>query len=111
MSTVITITNQKGGTGKTTTAAALLAGLSAKGHSVLGIDFDPQMNLTYAVEGKEGYSIYGILIKETRHPTPSSTRRNTAISSSARSTCHPSVRSSRARAVNSGSGNSWPRTG
>ncbi|WP_337744929.1 ParA family protein [Megasphaera sp.] len=66
MSTVITITNQKGGTGKTTTAAALLAGLSAKGHSVLGIDFDPQMNLTYAVEGKEGYSIYGILIKENR---------------------------------------------
>ena len=31
----ITITNQKGGAGKTTTAAALGAGLSLKGYNVL----------------------------------------------------------------------------
>ena len=49
---IITITNQKGGTGKTTTAAAMLAGLSKRGYRVLGIDLDPQTNLTYAVKAK-----------------------------------------------------------
>ena len=40
MSTVITITNQKGGVGKTTTAAALLSALSSRGAHVLGVDLD-----------------------------------------------------------------------
>ena len=47
MSTVITITNQKGGVGKTTTAAALLSALNARGAHVLGVDLDPQGSLGF----------------------------------------------------------------
>jgi chromosome partitioning protein len=43
---VICITNQKGGVGKTTTAAALAQGLSERRKRVLLIDWDPQASLT-----------------------------------------------------------------
>ena len=45
----ISVTNQKGGTGKSTTALALGAALQKKGHKVLFIDLDAQGNLTYAL--------------------------------------------------------------
>ena len=47
--TVVTITNQKGGVGKTTTAAALLASLSNRGARVLGVDLDPQGSLGFSL--------------------------------------------------------------
>lgn len=50
---VITITNQKGGAGKTTTVSALMSGLQERGYSVLGIDMDPQADLTFSIEGRE----------------------------------------------------------
>ena len=43
---IISVSNVKGGVGKTTTAAILSAGLTARGYKVLMIDSDPQTNLT-----------------------------------------------------------------
>lgn len=44
---IIVVTNQKGGVGKTTTASALIDGLRRfYGLKVLGVDADPQANLT-----------------------------------------------------------------
>jgi chromosome partitioning protein len=48
---VITIAFGKGGSCKTTTAAALVNYLISKGKSVLAIDCDPQGNFTFALNG------------------------------------------------------------
>ncbi|MEA5083835.1 MAG: ParA family protein [Lachnospiraceae bacterium] len=49
MSIIITLTNQKGGVGKTTTSSALVTGLSLNGYKVLGVDLDPQGNLGFCL--------------------------------------------------------------
>ncbi len=49
---IITISNNKGGVAKTTTAVTLLYALSRKGYRVLGIDLDPQRNLSIALGAK-----------------------------------------------------------
>lgn len=51
MAVIVTVGNQKGGVGKTTTAHALATGLYFKGYKVLAVDMDPQANLslTYGV--------------------------------------------------------------
>lgn len=51
---IITASIQKGGTGKTTTAAILAQAAASKGKAVLAVDLDPQGNLTYALGGKAG---------------------------------------------------------
>jgi hypothetical protein len=48
---VLTIANNRGGIGKSTTALNIAYGLAEKGKSVLAIDLDPQANLTEMLGG------------------------------------------------------------
>lgn len=60
---VIATAIQKGGTGKTTTAAALAQAAAHKGKNVLAVDLDPQGNLTYtlAAAGTDEANSYRLL--------------------------------------------------
>ena len=65
MAVTIVLTNQKGGVGKTTTTAALAAGLAAKDKRVLAVDLDPQGNLGFSlgldIETESASTIYEVL--------------------------------------------------
>lgn len=63
MSTIIALTNQKGGVGKTTSSSAIACGLVAKGNRVLAIDLDPQGNLGFSLglDIENNHTIYDVL--------------------------------------------------
>lgn len=68
MAKIISITNQKGGVGKTTTTGAIAAGIKLKGFKVLCVDLDPQANLSFSAgaETEECPTIYEILKGEAK---------------------------------------------
>lgn len=63
MAQIITVTNQKGGVGKTTTSSALVCGLHQRGARVLGVDLDPQGNLgfTLGLDIGDSSTVYDVL--------------------------------------------------
>ncbi len=72
---VICIANQKGGVGKTTTAAALAQGLSEHDKRVLLIDWDPQGSLTITMGltpdnlGRNVYDVLAATLKGENNPS------------------------------------------
>lgn len=61
MTRIIAVANQKGGTGKSTTAAALGAGLLLRGFNVLYVDLDAQGNLSYTLGTSRGATVLDVL--------------------------------------------------
>jgi chromosome partitioning protein len=63
----IALASQKGGVGKSTTAACLAVGLARRGRTVLAVDCDGQANLTWTLtggRGAEGPTLAEVLMRQ-----------------------------------------------
>ncbi len=64
---IFTVTNQKGGAGKTTTVHAVLSSLKSRGFKVLAVDLDPQCNLTFTMNADSSKkNILNVLTKDSK---------------------------------------------
>jgi chromosome partitioning protein len=63
---IIAVFNHKGGTGKTTTAVSIAAGLAAKGKKVLLVDTDAQGNVSVSLGAGSERSLYHVLVMGLR---------------------------------------------
>lgn len=75
---IIAVANQKGGTGKSTTAQAIATGAAYRGQNALAIDLDPQGNITLGMGGNGGgFGSYELL---TGQAIPDQTIQHTELS-------------------------------
>ena len=66
--TIITVSNAKGGVGKTTFSTNLAAGLAAMGLKVLLVDGDPQANCSTLLGVPQGKGVYKLLTSDPVDP-------------------------------------------
>ena len=80
---VIALANQKGGVAKTTTTLNLAVAFQEQGFNVLGVDLDPQGNLTMS-QGMDPdtveRSMFDVLVHSLRSTRSSTGRRSTSPS-------------------------------
>lgn len=69
--TIFTISNAKGGVGKTTFSTNLAAGLAAMGFKVLLVDGDPQANCSTLLGVPQGKGVYKLLTSDPNDPDDS----------------------------------------
>ena len=62
--TILTLANQKGGVGKTTTAVTLAHGLAMAGQRTLLVDLDPQGHVAFALGMDKAPGLYRLVVDE-----------------------------------------------
>ncbi len=62
--TILTVANQKGGVGKTTTAVTLAHGLALAGQHILLVDLDPQGHVAFALGMDKAPGLYRLVVDE-----------------------------------------------
>jgi chromosome partitioning protein len=79
--TIITVANQKGGVGKTTTAVSLAHGLAIKGYQTLLVDLDPQGQCASALGLVQEPGVFNLLVggQTLRDVTRTTRRANLAL--------------------------------